>query len=85
MKFGLLQGKLDSELDPMDLWLLGRHEAFVARHGSPAAFAQLNALEKCLLATAAGSAGRLASDMAARCCHALQDRSVVGATVQTSS
>lgn len=75
--FPSAQSKLDSELDPMDLWLLGRHEDLIAQHGSPAAFAQLNALEACLLSAAAGGAEGLAADMAARCRHALRDRWVL--------
>jgi hypothetical protein len=69
-----LQNKLDSELGPMDLWLLGRRQDLAALHGHPAAFAQLNALERCLVAAAAGSARQLAANMAARCRHALRDR-----------
>ena len=58
-----MQNKLDSELGPMDLWLLGRRQDLAALHGHPAAFAQLNALERCLVAAAAGSTGQLAADM----------------------
>ena len=65
----------------MDLWLLGRRQELAALHGHPAAFAQLNALERCLVTAAAGSTRQLAADMAARCCHALRDRCTATVTL----
>lgn len=70
------QCKLAEERQPVDLWLLGLHGELVERWGPLHRHAQLNALERVLLAAAAGptALSRCAADMAASCRQASRDR-----------
>lgn len=60
----------------MDLWLLGQHQELVAMWAPPHRHSSLNALERVLVAAAAGPPhlARCAADMTAACRQASKDR-----------
>lgn len=70
------QAKLQEELQPMDLWLLGRGEELWAEWSPPQRACRLNALERLLLATSGGPGAmrRCAADMHATVQQAAKSR-----------
>mmetsp|Transcript_17791 Transcript_17791/g.53615 ORF Transcript_17791/g.53615 Transcript_17791/m.53615 type:complete len:2186 (+) Transcript_17791:298-6855(+) len=74
----MLQCKLPDERQPVDLWLLGLHQELGALWGAPHRHSRLNALERVLVAAAAGPAHlrRCAGDMAAACRQAIKNRRI---------
>lgn len=75
----MAQCKLPDERQPVDLWLLGLHQELGALWGAPHRHSRLNALERVLVAAAAGPAHlrRCAGDMAAACRQAIKNRCIL--------